>query len=467
MAKQPAWTDKLKTMFKTDPNKIGSDGLTRLQRAVMNKELMKATRLIEAGARLNDKGQMKKPPLHIALDKGYDMLAVTLIKAGADVDLYDSDGNTPLHLAVQYNRESLVTVLLKADANPNQADHAGKTPLHYAGQVSSYAAESIIQQNANVNAQDKKGNTPLHLLLSKPSVMEALLNKGADPNLKNLQGQTPFSKMLTKENVAMHKVLVQSMLRKDADVNTRNPQNETLLHIAARLELNDMMRVALHYKADTGCKNNDGDTPLHILTRSLNTELMHSLLKQDKDLVHITNHSNRTPLGDLLNSVGTGLRRIDENIALVMKTLIDHGADPNTRDSQGRSFLHYAAAQDNAELIKYLVKAGADTDAADNTGVCPLHLAVKSKKVYALDTLLDCGANPDLKDNNGWTILDHLSRKGDRESPIVQRLIVGGGSYNKQLPKSPDQMQPVNNTQAQDSVKRRLPQKKQGPGSPF
>src|SRR5690606_10285643 len=69
-----------------------------------------------------------------------------------------------------------------------------------------------------------------------------------------------------------------------------------------------------------------------------------------------------------------------------------------------------------------------------------------------IDLLLDLGADPDLTDARGWTVLDRLAEKNDRDSPVVQRLIVGGAQYQKQLPLNPELMRPRNDNQKTETA---------------
>jgi ankyrin repeat protein len=89
------------------------------------------------------------------------------------------------------------------------------------------------------------------------------------------------------------------------------------------------------------------------------------------------------------------------------------------------------------KLAAFLMREGAPLNVRDKEGHAPLHEAVKSRDLSMVDLLLDHGADPNMTDARGWTILDHLARHDDRSSPVVQRLLVAGGHYQKQLPAEP------------------------------
>src|SRR5690606_5537801 len=120
-------------------------------------------------------------------------------------------------------------------------------------------------------------------------------------------------------------------------------------------------------------------------------------------------------------------------------------------DKNGRTLLHYAAARGRTDFAEYLLNKKADPNLLDDKGKAPLHLAIEHKNLEMIDLLLDMGADPDLTDARGWTVLDRLAEKNDRDSPVVQRLIVGGGQYNKQLPLNPELMRPRNGNERQQA----------------
>ena len=76
-----------------------------------------------------------------------------------------------------------------------------------------------------------------------------------------------------------------------------------------------------------------------------------------------------------------------------VRLLLEHGADPNIREAEGRTALHLVSARGvGGEAIRALVSAGAQVSARDQAGKTPLDHAEPAKSRAAARTLMALGA---------------------------------------------------------------------------
>jgi hypothetical protein len=134
--------------------------------------------------------------------------------------------------------------------------------------------------------------------------------------------------------------------------------------------------------------------PLELARRGKTIELK-SILPSNGGLsiagLNVANNVGRTPL---MVSCLTG--KLD-----TMLTIIDAGADVESRDFSGKTVIFYAIAKRNIEAVKVLISKGADVEAIDNFGRTPLMEACMDGNLLAVKELLRAGAKIGAADNKG------------------------------------------------------------------
>lgn len=148
-----------------------------------------------------------RPPLHLAVFGGSDIMVRLLIEHGADFKSRDIYGNTALHVAVQTDADSIVELLLDESRKShnqsivNEGNNDGWTPLHlaaYRGNTST--CKILLQYGAYIDCQTKSGKTPLHWasIKSNKEVVTLLVEHSADLEATDRSERMPYQYATSK-----------------------------------------------------------------------------------------------------------------------------------------------------------------------------------------------------------------------------------------------------------------------------
>ncbi len=108
--------------------------------------------------------------------------------------------------------------------------------------------------------------------------------------------------------------------------------------------------------------------------------------------------------------------------------LVDLGMDPNHRNSNGATAMHFAAFAGRVDAYAILKELGANATTTDARGSTPLHDAISGNKPDMVDALIQDGADIRASMSNGRTPMHLACRKGAVQ--IVQRLIDAGVGFD-------------------------------------
>uniref|UniRef100_UPI0025AE8597 poly [ADP-ribose] polymerase tankyrase-1 isoform X1 n=1 Tax=Doryrhamphus excisus TaxID=161450 RepID=UPI0025AE8597 len=497
-----------------DPNIRNTDGKSALD-------------LAEPSAKAVLTGEYKKDELLEAARSGNEEKLMALLTP-LNVNCHASDGrkSTPLHLAAGYNRVRIVQLLLQHGADVHAKDKGGLVPLHNACSYGHYeVTELLLKHGACVNAMDLWQFTPLHEAASKNrvEVCSLLLSHGADPTLLNCHSKSSVDMAPTPElkerlsyefkghsllqaareadmakakrslaleiinfkhphthETALHcavasphpkrKQVTELLLRKGANVNEKNKDFMTPLHVAAERAHNDIMEVLQKHGAKVNALDTLGQTALHraalaghlqtcrlllgygadaslvslqgftaaqmgneavqqILTENVpvrNSDVDYRLLEAakagDLDTVKSLCTAQNVNCRDLEGRHSTPLHfAAGYNRVSVVEYLLHHGADVHAKDKGGLVPLHNACSYGHYEVAELLVRHGASVNVADLWKFTPLHEAAAKGKYEICKLLLKHGADPTKKNRDGSTPLD-LVKDGDTD---IQDLLRG------------------------------------------
>lgn len=79
----------------------------------------------------------------------------------------------------------------------------------------------------------------------------------------------------------------------------------------------------------------------------------------------------------------------EDNIELALLFIHSKKVDINSKDSFGRTALHYAAANGDVKMVKLLIEAGVDPNAKNNALETPLMKACQFIELYTIEYLMN------------------------------------------------------------------------------
>jgi ankyrin repeat protein len=240
----------------------------------------------------------------------------------------------------------------------------GLTALTFASREGDLeSARALLDGGANVNQATEYGWTPLLTAVNNRNYKLALflLERGADPNLGNKGGWTPLYLATDNRNIEGgdypvpksdldHLEIVKALLDKGAKPNT--PVKENTL-------TRTIFTMQWFWE--------DGATPFVRAAQSSDTVLMKLLVERGADPKATTANGDNA----LTASAGIGWvegvtyeRSAKENLEAI-RMLLDLGLDPNHANVEGRTALMGAALKGRGEVVQLLVERGAKLDQHD------------------------------------------------------------------------------------------------------
>ncbi|AVP87968.1 hypothetical protein phytr_10400 [Candidatus Phycorickettsia trachydisci] len=109
-----------------------------------------------------------------------------------------------------------------------------------------------------------------------------------------------------------------------------------------------------------------------------------------------------------------------------IENLIKGEINIDTKDSFGRTLLHWAVFNNSIEAIELLLEKGANIDADNNNGETPLYWAARNGNQKTASLLLQKCANIDAPNNNDWTPLNSAANKGHLD--VFKELLANGAN---------------------------------------
>jgi ankyrin repeat protein len=284
-----------------------------------------------------------------------------LVAGGANADAHSATIDLP---PVNVNFSFAVTTALP---------RGGMTALMYAARQGQIAAvPALAEMGANLNAVDPEGSTALVIAIINAhyEVAARLVEVGADPNIGDASGMAALYAAVDMQHLAPF-------------VNRPSPRASGLMSAA------DLVTLLLAHGADPNAtlkapllmrQHNGGDpslgngaTPLMRAAKAADLDLMRTLLEHGADPSRAM-ANGATALMTAVPARGAALTP-EMAVFQAVQLLLDRGADVNAAAANGETLLHRSATRGDA-FVRMLVERGAKLDVKDSGGRTPLDVAL-------------------------------------------------------------------------------------------
>ena len=432
-----------------DVNARDKDGLLALYCALKGGHVTTAKFLIDKGSEpllSSDPsllGFYEADLLQSSAREGLTATVEFLLSSGVSADVIHSESAsllTPLEEAASAGHCDVVRLLLHHGANVNGNDASRDERLRKRQMESNswedrhfwrnicplYAAvragqgevaKLLIEAGANVSPLNSGTFRALSDLAAKYGLFDVLqiLDKlDVFEDFRLINGDT----ILTSAVRRMDFELVSHLLRNGVNVNTKNEDGNSALHLLFRKQTSmEMFKLLLSFGADINALNNRFESPLLCAIDCEEEKIISLLLELDCAV------NTEAPLGEspLSLAVIKGQHKLTE-------ALLQCDADVNQKCGRDEHTALHAAVHGHFlnGIAQLLVQHGADLEAKDRLGETPLFKAATKNKLA--EFFLKCGSTANTKNKFGETPL--MKALEQSAASIVRTLLEHGASIN-------------------------------------
>ena len=376
---------------------------------------------------MDDIQRLLKQPMNLALSlqvSEYDPESKERTRA---MDIEQFLGLSELQMAIRHGLEKIVHRILKASPDMISArDKWGRTALHDAAQAGwEGIVTMLIDFGGDPYQMDYEGKTPFIYAAERGyACITSLLQTYF---VHNDQSQKALEQALFDAIEADKASVVEELLTLKACPDAEKigssamtlacrRGNKRIVHLLSEW-LESGARISSLDSLSSFVRLPSDDIPLHQAIRNDHVDVASFLLDHGAD-IDFRDDNGRTALFETLDASDV------RGAALLLK----RGTDISCRDSGGDTVLHEAARRGAVEHASRFVERGITTDLPNHEGLTPLHLAARHGHLELANLLLRKGADIDQADLRGRTPLMYAASAGNEK--LCEMLCDLGASVN-------------------------------------
>ncbi|XP_046555494.1 uncharacterized protein LOC124264760 [Haliotis rubra] len=454
------WTKVMDILMKT-PSSLSAED--KDSRTALHKTTHSPNRieyLIKHSADINAQDNHRETALHVATRQGHTEGVKCLLRNGADRSIKNIAFETPLLVAIKSSLPQTISLILKSYTVSQFCNLILTHQLAFTHHLVIMETQKGIMISV-LTEDEHKALTAYHLSFSEAIILE-LLAESSVVDVSDASGNTALHYAVSRKHLFV------KILSSGADINSRNNEEQTCLHLACKWKMNsDMIQYLLDrglspcavdanrytplmYALSSGLddvglikgllepfsrENEIYSNILHLVVECAPREVIEHVLQVAHMFIWTPDSNGKLP-------IHYAIARADTNIAItIIKALKAEYKDKNKQRSTNLStimkeyedkedsLLHVAATYGNVEMLEILLGEGFDVNTPNKEANTPLHLATESGHGSGMEHLLTVGANPNVSNNEGLTPLHVASSMGAKD--LIHILLTNGASVNK------------------------------------
>jgi ankyrin repeat protein/beta-lactamase regulating signal transducer with metallopeptidase domain len=276
------------------------------------------------------------------------------------------------------------------------------------------------------------------------TLVKSAIAQGADLEAKNSNGYTPLHVAVRQKRGEMVKLLLET----GANPNAKDLRDEIPLHFTVRHWHLSPVRLLVSAGSDVNARDSKGMKPAMVAFEHGNTDMFDLIVANGatvpNDLMaaykgNLTRVQRLIENGEAQETFEQGLTLLHAAAAgghaAILELLLTNGLDVHSQTQAGYTALHYAAAGNHMEVAELLLAKGAEIDAEPGIQT-PLHWAIREHHKDMIAWLVARGANPNC-DGGGWaTPLHWAIWCWDVDTAVL--LVSHGGDIHLETQEYPD-----------------------------
>ena len=357
--------------------------------------------------------------LHLAIERGFEDIALELLKAGADVHTKDAKGWTALHWACCKGFKEVVQMLINKGSKLDERDKFGQTPLMVQREVNEISM-CLLQAGASCKGlQQRRVDELFHHAWCHENdlfVVHALIQDGCRVSILSKEEQEGLLHHACRKGDVF---VVHALFQGGCRVSTlAKREQEWLLRRA--FDEGDVFVV--HTLLKNGCR-------VSILSGEEQEGLLHHAFREGDVFVVRTLLKNGCQVSILSGEEQEGLlhHACREGDVFVVHTLLKNGCQVSILSGEEQEgLLHHAFCEGDVFVVHTLLKNGCQVSilsGEEQEGL--LHHAYRVGDVFVVHTLLMNGCQVSiLSGEEQEGLLHHAFREGDVF--VVRTLLKNG-----------------------------------------